>query len=144
MGPIYSLLADLVLILHFAFVAFVIVGLVLVGIGGWCGWGFVRNVWFRAAHLLAIATVAGESLAGVICPLTTWENDLRLLAGGGERYQGSFVQHWLHRVMFYNASEDTFTILYVLFFGAVLLSFWLVAPRWPGRPSSRAEKKSAE
>ena len=75
--------------------------------------------------------MAAESLAGVVCPLTTWENDLRLLAGGGERYQGSFVQHWLHRVMFYDAGEGVFTILYVSFFGAVLLSFWLVAPRWP-------------
>jgi hypothetical protein len=138
---IYSLLADLILILHFAFVAFVVVGLVLVWIGWQCGWSFVRNVWFRAAHLLAIAIVAAESLAGVVCPLTTWENDLRLLAGGGERYQGSFIQHWLHRVLFYDASERTFTVAYVLFFGAVLLSFWLVAPRWPRWRSSRGETR---
>lgn len=138
---IYSLLADLVLIIHFAFVAFVVAGLALVWIGWRCGWSFVRNLWFRAAHLLAIGVVAAESLAGVVCPLTTWENDLRFLAGGGEHYQGSFVQHWLHRVMFYDASEGLFTILYVLFFGAVLLSFWLVAPRWPGWRSRREETR---
>jgi hypothetical protein len=127
----YSLLADLILILHFAFVAFVVAGLLLVWVGWLCHWRFVRNFWFRLAHLLAIGVVAAESLAGIVCPFTVWENRLRLLAGGGERYQGSFVQHWLHRMMFFEANESTFTILYVLFFAAVALSFWLVKPRRP-------------
>jgi len=84
--------------------------------------------------------VAAESLAGIVCPLTIWENNLRLLAEGGEPYEGSFVQHWLRRVMFFEASESTFTILYVLFFAAVALSVWLVKPRWPvvaGRAQTR-------
>ena len=133
MARLYALLADLILILHFAFVAFVVVGLFAVWMGWLCRWRFVRNFWFRLAHLLAIGVVAAESLAGFVCPLTIWENSLRLLAGGGERYQGSFVQHWLHRVMFFEAGESTFTILYVLFFAAVALSLWLVKPRWPAR-----------
>jgi hypothetical protein len=141
MIELYSLLADLILIVHFAFVVFVVVGLVLVWVGWMCRWRVVRNVWFRAAHLLAIGVVMAESLAGVVCPLTTWENELRRLAGGGERYQGSFVQHWLHRVMFYDASESAFTVLYLFFFGAVLLSFWLVPPRWPARRLSGEESK---
>jgi len=140
MAWIYTLLADFVLILHFAFVAFVVAGLLLVWVGWLCRWRFVHNFWFRLAHLLAIGVVAAESLAGIVCPLTIWENSLRLLAGGGERYQDSFVQHWLHRVMFFEASEGTFTILYVLFFAAVALSFWLVKPRRPafaGRGQAR-------
>ena len=132
MAWVYTALADLTLIIHFAFVTFVVAGLLLVWVGWLCRWRFVRNFWFRIAHLLAIGVVAAESLAGFVCPLTTWENSLRLLAGGGERYQGSFVQHWLHRMMFFEASESTFTILYVLFFAAVALSLWLVKPRWPG------------
>ena len=131
MARLYTLLADLILILHFAFVAFVVVGLLAVWVGWLCRWRFIRNFWFRLAHLLAIGVVAAESLAGFVCPLTIWENNLRLLAGGGERYQGSFVQHWLHRVMFFEASESTFTVLYILFFATVALSLWLVKPRWP-------------
>ena len=42
----------------------------------------MRNFWFRGSHLGAIAVVAAESLVGFVCPLTTWENRLRLLAGG--------------------------------------------------------------
>lgn len=129
----YLMLADLVLMVHAAFVAFVIVGLLLIWIGWLRRWACVRNFWFRGAHLAAIGVVAAESLAGFLCPLTTWEDRLRLLAGGEQRYQESFVQHWLHRVMFFDLSENVFTIIYLAFFLAVALGLWLVPPRWPRR-----------
>ena len=135
---LYLLLADLTLIVHAAFVAFVVVGLVLIWIGWWRGWTFVRNFWFRLIHLAAIGVVAAEALFGVVCPLTTWEDRLRLLAGGEERYQGSFVQHWLHRVMFFDLHQQFFTMAYLTFFLAVALSIWFVPPRWR-RPRPRNE-----
>jgi len=126
-------LADLVLVVHAGFVAFVIVGLVLIWIGWLRHWAFVRNFWLRVAHLAAIGVVAAESMSGLVCPLTTWENQLRLLAGGEQRYAGSFIQHWLHQVIFFDLSERVFTISYVTFFLAVALSLWWVPPRWPRR-----------
>jgi hypothetical protein len=72
-----ALLADLVLIVHFAFVIFVTGGLALIWIGAVAGWQWVRNFWFRVAHLGAIVFVAGEALAGVWCPLTIWEAQFR-------------------------------------------------------------------
>ena len=130
---LYLALADLVLVLHAGFVAFVVFGLALIWVGRYFHWRFVRNPWFRLAHLVAIGSVAGEALTGMICPLTTWENRLRTLAGGEQRYAGSFIQHWLHRVMFFDLSETVFTIAYVSFFLVVALSLWFVPPRWPGR-----------
>ena len=129
---LYLALADLVLILHFAFVAFVVIGLLLIWIGWLRRWNFVRNVWFRVGHLAAIGLVAAESLAGFVCPLTTWENQLRAM-GGGQSYQESFVQHWLHRALFFDLGERVFTISYLIFFLAVALSLWLVPPAWPHR-----------
>jgi len=129
----YRVLADAVLIVHFGFVAFVVVGLAVIWLGGALKWPWVRNFWFRMAHLAAIGIVVAESVAGVICPLTTWEDHLRRLAGGGENYAGSFIQHWVHKVMFFEASESTFTTIYIVFFSAVLGSFWAVRPRWPAR-----------
>jgi len=110
-----------------------VVGLALIWIGRFQGWAFVRNLWFRAAHLAAIGVVAAESLTGFVCPLTTWEDRLRLLAGGHQRYAGSFIQHWLHRVIFFDLDERAFTIAYVVFFLVVVLSLWLIPPHWPRR-----------
>ncbi len=127
----YLGLADAVLVIHAAFVAFVLVGQLLIWIGWWRRWAFVRNFWFRAAHLASIGVVAVESLAGWVCPLTTWENKLRLLAGDGQRYEGSFIEHWLHRVMFFDLGATVFMIIYLAFFLVVALSLWLVPPKWP-------------
>ena len=129
----YLVLADLVLVVHAAFVAFVVLGLALIWIGWLRRWVFVRNFWFRLLHLAAMGVVAAESLAGFVCPLTTWEDRLRLLAGGEQRYQGSFIQHWLHPVLFHDFGEGVFAIGYLAFFLVVILSFWLVPPRWPWR-----------
>jgi Protein of Unknown function (DUF2784) len=126
---IYSLLADAILLVHFAFVAFVVAGFALIWTGYLLRWSFVRNLRFRVIHLLAIGVVLAESLAGFICPLTTWENQLRIRAGKSAGYEGSFIQHWLDRLLFYEWSEVTFTIVYALFFLFVVVTFWVVRPR---------------
>src|SRR2546428_395233 len=128
---IYTLLADLILMVHFAFVAFVVAGFILIWVGFFLRWSFVRDTRFRLAHLLAMAFVLGESLLGLICPLTTWEEQLRLRGGDGQSYASSFMQHWLGRILFYNLSEQTFTVIYALFFLFIVLTFWVVSPRWP-------------
>ena len=125
----HALLADAILLLHFAFVLFVLGGLITIWIGYFARWKFVRNPWFRIAHLLAIGVVVAESVCGVICPLTTWEAASREKSGTGPAYAGSFIQHWVHRVMFFEVPERVFTLIYIAFFGLVLLSLVLVKPR---------------
>lgn len=117
------LLADLVLLIHFLFVLFVVGGFALVCAGAAAGWRWVRNWWFRIAHCAAIALVAAESLVGVMCPLTVWEDALRNRAA-----DAGFVQRWLHRILFYSFPEWVFTAAYVLFALVVALTFWLVPP----------------
>ena len=132
MSPkLHLLLADLVLVLHTLWVAFVVFGLALIWLGHLCRWPFVRNFYFRLAHLLAMGFVAMTTLLGIVCPLTIWENQLRWLAGQGRRYEGSCIQHWLHRMLFYEASDDLFKVVYVGFFLLVIGSFLVVKPRWP-------------
>jgi len=118
-----SRLADLVLLVHFAFVLFVVGGLALIWIGAAAGWSWVRNFWFRVAHLAAIVFVAGEALVGVWCPLTLWEDALRGVQG-----EKGFVARWIHRLMFYDFPGWMFTIAYVLFALVVALSWRLVRP----------------
>jgi len=118
-----SVLADLVLVVHFMFVLFVVGGLAAVWIGAAAGWRWVRNFVFRAAHLAAIAFVAAESLAGVWCPLTVWEDALR-----GRHEEKSFIARWIHRVMFYELPEWLFSALYVIFTAMVVATWWLIRP----------------
>ncbi|MBM3356654.1 MAG: DUF2784 domain-containing protein [Betaproteobacteria bacterium] len=118
--------ADVILVIHFLFVLFVVGGLGLVWIGAGLGWGWVRNLWFRIAHLAAIVFVAGEAIVGVMCPLTIWEDALR-----GAREEKSFIARWVHRVLFYDFPEWVFTTAYVLFALLVAATFWWVpAKRW--------------
>ena len=118
------LLADLVLVVHFAFVAFVVGGLAAIWIGAAAGWGWVRNFRFRVAHLAAICFVAAEALLGVMCPLTVWEDALR-----GRESEAGFLARWIHGVMFYQLPEWVFTAAYVLFAVVIALTFWFVPPR---------------
>lgn len=128
----YRFLADAVLALHVAIVAFVVGGLVAVLVGNWRGWGWVNRFRFRLAHLAAIAVVVAESWAGAVCPLTTLEIWLRLQAGGGA-YDGSFIEHWLQRLLYYDAPQWVFIAAYTAFGLAVLAAWWLFPPHRAGK-----------
>ena len=121
------------LVLHVLFVAFVIVGLVLVFVGGFLGWSWVRNRTFRIAHLVAIGIVVLQSWFGIICPLTTVEMALRARAGDAT-YTGSFIAHWLESLLYYQAPAWVFAVCYTGFGAMVVASWFWVRPRkWKER-----------
>jgi uncharacterized protein DUF2784 len=117
------MLADLVLVVHFLFVIFVVGGLAIIWIGAAAGWRFVRAYGFRIAHLAAIVCVAAEGVLGIWCPLTVWEARLR-----GVDAEKSFVAHWIHRILYYDFPEWIFTVAYVLFALVVTASWYFVPP----------------
>ena len=126
---LFQFLADVVLTVHFLFVAFVIFALVFTLIGGYLKWTWVRNWWFRFVHLVAISIVVAQSWFGVICPLTTLEMWLRRQIGD-DQYAGSFVQYWLERILYYQAENWVFTLVYTLF-GLLVVVTWIFFP--PGK-----------
>ncbi|MDH3387200.1 MAG: DUF2784 domain-containing protein [Gammaproteobacteria bacterium] len=121
---LYLVAADALLVSHALFVCFVVIGLLLIFVGKWLGWRWVRHPGFRIVHLLAIAIVVLQSWLGMICPLTAWEMNLRATAGDAV-YAGSFVSHWLERLLYYHAPEWVFVVVYTLF-GALVVASW----RW--------------
>ncbi len=123
-------LANLVLVTHALFVAFVILGLLAILLGGYRRWGWARNRWFRAVHLAAISVVVAESWLGLICPLTEWENSLRT-AGGEHVYADSFLQHWVHVLLFYDFAPWVFTLAYTVF-AILVVCAWVLVPPEPG------------
>lgn len=136
-APLYGALANAVLILHVGIVLFIIGGLVLTLIGGLRHWVWVRNFWFRAAHLLGIAYIAMEAWLGIVCPLTTLEQWLREQAGQAV-YAGAFVAYWLRKFMFYEAAPWVFIAAYSGFGLLVLLSWFWFAPVLPWRRTVRS------
>ena len=117
------LAADALLVLHFAIVVFIIGGLVSVWIGAAAGWRWIRNPWFRYAHLGAIVFVAGEAVLGYACPLTIWEDMLR----GGVRPE-SFIGRWVYRLLYYRAPEWVFTTAYAAWAAATVVTLIFVPP----------------
>lgn len=123
-ATLYSILADAILIVHFAFVAFVVFGFLSILVGLLARWSWIHNRVFRIVHLVAIAVVVLQAWFDQICPLTLWENELRRRAGESA-YTETFVEHWLHKVLFYQAEPWVFTTIYTVFGGLVLLAWFL-------------------
>lgn len=124
--------ADIVLILHIAYVAAVVLGLFAIWIGGLRGKRWVRNPWIRGGHLAMIAVVVAESWLGITCPLTTWEWQLRFAAGQSPTDAGPLAP-WLHPLLFFDAEWWVFTTCYTAFGVLVLLSFIVLPPHLPSR-----------
>ena len=85
----WSLLADCLVVIHFAFTTFVV-------LGGFLTW---RWRWLAFVHLPALAWGCWVEVSHSICPLTPLENQLRDLAGEPP-YSGGFLAHYLVRVLY--------------------------------------------
>ena len=120
-------LANAVLVLHLALVAFVVGGPVLVVVGNLVHWRWVNDLGFRLAHAAAIAAVVAEAWLGLTCPLTTLEMWLRSRAGAAT-YGGGFVEHWLQRLLYYDAPAWVFVVIYSVFGVIVAATWWYFPP----------------
>lgn len=128
----YQALADAVLLLHFGVVVFVVLGLPAIVVGNRCGWIWVNHFWSRLAHLAAIAAVVLQAWLGQYCALTLLESQLREQAGQPS-YQGSFIQHWVHRSLYFESPLWAFALAYTCFALLVTWAWWRYPPR-RGRP----------
>ncbi len=127
---LWRVMTDIVVAIHAAYVAIVVIGFAAILIGSAAQWRWVRNFYFRTAHLAMILLVCAEALFGTICPFTRLENTLRL-RGGETGYARDFIGYWLDRLVFYNAPLWVFTAAYLTFGMLVLLTFWFVPVRRP-------------
>ena len=143
-----ELLADAIVVLHLAYVLFVLLGFAAIWIGAWLHWSWTRRRAFRVTHLACTLVVALEAVFGVVCPLTEWEYELRLEAGQVPRCRGevptepiSFVGRLVRSVLFYDAPPWVLTTCYVVFGLVVLATFVWLPPLWRPRAS---ESKPAD
>ncbi|WP_459958986.1 DUF2784 domain-containing protein [Nocardia sp. IFM 10818] len=107
---IYRLLADLTAGVHFAFVAYVVVG-------GFLAWRWPRTIWW---HLVAVGWGFGTVLIGYDCPLTYVEDWARREAGQAGLPPSGFIDHYLTGVIY---PENALGLVRALVVVAVLVSW---------------------
>ena len=125
----YLLSADLVLIVHLAFIIFVM-------LGGFLVLRRPRLIWL---HLPTVVWGALSEFLGVICPLTPLETALREL-GGGSGYEGDFIAHYITAVIY--PSGLTREIQIALGFGAILLNMAIYGYGLSRRGQSRIFRRN--
>ena len=115
-------------IFHLAVIAFNVAGCVLVPIGAWRGWHWVRGFWFRSAHLLSLAVVALQALLGRACFLTIWQGDV-----SGTSHVQPLIAGWINRLIYWPLPLWVFAVAYVVAFAYVIVLWIWVRPRLPWR-----------
>ena len=106
---VYDLLADFTLLLHLAFIVFVVVGGLLA----------LKNVKWAWVHIPAAAWGGLVEFTGWLCPLTPLEKWLRFKAGAG-LYHESFISHYLLPLIY--PTELTRNLQIVLGAGVVIIN----------------------
>ena len=132
---VYGFLADLMVAIHVGYIAYVVLGQILIWAGWALGWKWVRNFWFRATHLLAIAVVVFEQVFEIRCPRTVWEEHFRTLAGqpvSGETFLGRLM----HSLIFFDFQPWVFAAIYYTTLAVVALTLVLCPPRRPFRKAA--------
>ncbi|OWK35648.1 DUF2784 domain-containing protein [Fimbriiglobus ruber] len=127
----YGYLADAVVFFHVLYVAYVVLGQLVVMVAGTARWAWGRNPWFRFTHLAAIGFVAFEEFIGMRCPLTVWEEKLRLLAGQSV-HEGTFLGRFLHDMLFIDGtfSSQSIAVMHVACAILVVQAALMYPPRW--------------
>ena len=121
-----------ILALHLAIIAFNVAGCVLIPIGAWIGWRWVRGFWWRLAHLMSLALVALQALLGRACLLTIWQGDL-----SGSATAQPLVAGWINRLIYWPLPLWVFTLAYAVVFGYVIALWVWVRPVMPARKRIR-------
>ena len=121
------LIADLILVIHFAVVIFISGGLLFVPVGYKLGCSWLANKRLRVIHSAAMAFVTLETVLGFTCPLTLIENYLGRMNG-----TESFVGYWIKRVFYYDFPVEYFAVLYLICLTWTILMWILFPPRSTG------------
>ena len=118
------MLAHLVLAIHLAIVAFNVAGLVVIPLGAWLGWTFVRWRAWRVLHVVSWAAVALQAATGRACFLTDWQYAL----SSGEGSSEPMIVRWVNAVIYWPLPLWVFALIYMAAFAWVLALLWIVPP----------------
>jgi hypothetical protein len=117
-------LAQAILGVHLAVIAFNVLGLVAIPLGAALRWRWVRRRGWRALHLVSWAVVALQAALGRACFLTIWQDELT-----GAQAQPPLIERTVERLVYWPLPIWVFAALYLVLFALVVALWWLVPPR---------------
>jgi hypothetical protein len=132
-----SILSDAVLVVHFSWILFIILGFPIALA--------LRMRRLRVFHTAALIGTVIMQITGTICPLTDLEEFLRRTAAPGFSYGGSFVVSWLRRLIYIEDIGVSLIIIYILtglYLALIILSYFFI-PIGKTAPRSRGKKASS-
>ena len=96
---LYKIFADIIVVMHFVWILFMLLGFILTLAGFW--WRNFFDKWlFRTLHLCGIAYVGLLTVLRQYCPLTMLENTLRVKYNLDLTYPGSFIVHYIEKLVY--------------------------------------------
>lgn len=123
----YKILADAIVTIHFLFILFMIAGFVLT-VAAFRWRRLFDWFWLRTIHLAGIVFVGTIGLLGKSCPLTVWEAALRERHDPNAAYAGSFIVHWIEKVVYPDVSPLVVTLPAITAAVATLIIYILRPP----------------
>ena len=134
----WRVLADFVVVVHFLFVIFMIVGFLftfaaVVGVYVFRWGGFFERFFgwsvFRWAHVCGIGFVGLLAVLERYCPLTTLENAIRRQAKNGGQYSGSFIVHYVEKLLYPDVTAAAI-LAPTIFIAVFTLIIFIIRPPW--------------
>jgi hypothetical protein len=123
---LYKILADIIVIVHFVWILFMLIGFIFTLYGFF--WKRFFDKWlFRILHLFGIAYVSLLAILGKYCPLTIWENTLRIKHDSTLTYPGSFMIHYVEKLV-YPDIDPLIIIIPTTFIAVFTVAVFIIRP----------------
>ena len=123
----YRIAADLVIVVHFLWIAFVILGFPVFLYLNFSRW--------RVFHLLALIAMVAMQLTRTICPLTYLEAYLKSKGEANRVYPGQFTIDTIEKLIYVeDLTLEKITYATIIFLALVLLTFWLKPVHFKRQP----------
>ncbi len=124
----YKIIADIIVVLHFIWIIFMLLGFFLTI------YGFFRKEFFdwwlfRTLHLSGILFVGILTLLRRFCPLTILENLSRAKYSPGSTYPGSFIVHYIEKLVYPDVNQTLLRLVTVLGALFILVVFIIIPPQ---------------
>ena len=117
------LFSEIILLLHLLIFLFITLSFILIPIGYFQKWEWVKNKYYRSIHLILMGIISIETILGFMCPLTILENYFR-----DDIKVDNKLTEIAHQILYWDLPNYQFIILYILSFSYLIFLWFFFKP----------------